>query len=252
MELSFGSLAAAFGAGVISFITPCVLPLLPAYLSLMSGYSVEELQAGKVSNRRLLRVTSLFVAGFAIVFVAAGAIASNVGQFLNANQLVIARVSGVLILLFGLVTLVLTFSRSPVFAILNREAHVSVRPSRLGNWAPPVMGLAFGFGWTPCIGPILGTILTVAASEQTVGSGALLLAVYALGLGLPFIASGVGAGVLLRTAKGLRRHVRKVSIASGVVMVTFGMLLLTGGFNVVRTAITNVWYEIPLLKDLNF
>jgi len=252
VDLSFATLVAAFGGGIVSFITPCVLPLLPAYLSMMSGYSVDDMAAGKTSSRRMFRVTGLFVLGFSVVFVAAGAAASQVSRFITANQRVLGWVGGSLILAFGLLTLGMTLSRSRFFGFLNREARLDVRPSRLGGWAPPVMGLAFGFGWTPCIGPILGTILTVAAAEETVGQGALLLAVYAAGLGIPFIASGVATGAAFKALKKVRRHLPKVNLASGLVLVVFGLLLITGGFNAVRTAITDVWYQVPFLRDLEF
>jgi cytochrome c biogenesis protein CcdA len=158
----------AFGGGIISFLSPCVLPLLPGYLGLMSGYSVADLQAGRASTGRMLRVTSLFVAGFTVVFVATGAAATQVGRFLVQYQSVTERVAGALILAFGVLLIGMSFTGRGLFGVFARERRLDVRPSRLGRWAPPVMGMAFGFGWTPCIGAILGAILTAAGTRETI------------------------------------------------------------------------------------
>jgi len=226
--MDIGSVASAFVFGALSFVSPCVLPLLPGYLSLMSGYSVADLQEGKASTRRMVQVTLLFVLGFTLVFVAGGAAATSIGRFLTRNQSITTLVAGWLIVIFGVIMVALVISNSKALSFLNRERRLEVRPSRLGGWAPPVMGVAFGFGWTPCIGPILGAILTLAASQETVGQGMFLLFVYSMGLGVPFITSGIGLAKLFGSLKFLRRHLKVINVTSGLLMVAFGFLFITG------------------------
>jgi len=168
----------AFVFGTVSFVSPCVMPLLPGYLSLMSGYSVAELERGGQSRSRMLRVTVLFVAGFTVVFVALGAIATSVGDFLVHNQQSAQRLAGWAVIGFGILVIVYATGLSSTLSRLLRDRHWDVRPSRFGIWAAPVMGLAFGFAWTPCIGLVLGPILTLAATSETVGRGMYLLGAY--------------------------------------------------------------------------
>ncbi len=226
--MDLGSIASAFVFGALSFISPCVLPLLPGYLSLMSGYSVADLQEGNASVGRMLRVTLLFVAGFTLVFVAGGAAATSLGGFLARNQSTTTQVAGWLIIAFGVLIVMLALSNSRFLNVFNRERRLEVRPSRLGGWAPPVMGVAFGFGWTPCIGPVLAAILTLAASQETVGQGMFLLFVYSMGLGIPFVLSGIGMTKLFGSLRVLRRHLKTINVVSGLLMVGFGVLFITG------------------------
>src|SRR5687767_9970959 len=164
---------------MLSFISPCVLPLVPGYLSLMSGVGTAQLAvATKTDTRRLLRSTLLFVGGFTVVFTALGAGATAVGQLLRENRVLLTRVSGVLVILMGLF---LAGFVSPM--ALQRERRFQVSPSRLGAFAPPVMGMAFALGWTPCIGPVLATVLSTAATQRSVERGIALLVAYSLGLG---------------------------------------------------------------------
>ena len=218
----------AFVFGALSFVSPCVLPLLPGYLALMSGYSVADLQEGKASTVRMVRVTALFVAGFTAVFVSLGAGATSVAGFLLRNQSATMKVAGWLIVVFGVVILLMALGNSPLLAFLARERRLEVRPSRLGGWAPPIMGMAFGFGWTPCIGPVLAAILTLAASQETVGRGMFLLFVYSMGLGVPFIAAGIGVTRVYAGIRILQRHLRTINVLSGLLMVMFGWLFITG------------------------
>jgi cytochrome c-type biogenesis protein len=243
-------LALAFGGGILAFLSPCVLPLLPGYLGLMSGYSVSTLQDGTGSRGRMLRVTLLFVLGFSIVFVATGAAATQISTFLARNQNVTEKVAGGLILVFGLVMIGMAFSSKGLFGFLSRERRLEVRPSRLGNWAPPVMGLAFGFGWTPCIGPILGGVLLVAATQDTVGEGMLLLLFFSLGLGVPFVLAGVGMSRALSAIKGFRRWMRPINIAGGVVMAVFGVIMFTGNVSWLAAQVSNFFLAVPFLERL--
>lgn len=239
----------AFLFGALSFVSPCVLPLLPGYLSLMSGYSVSDLHAGRAGMLRMLWVTSLFVAGFTAVFMAAGAGATALGGFLVRNQLLTSRISGWLIILFGVIIVVLAVSNSPRLAFLARERRLEVRPSRLGGWAPPVMGMAFAFGWTPCIGPVLGPILTAAALQETLGRGILLLFVYSMGLGIPFILAGIGLAKMYSGIKALHKYLLPINIASGLLMIGFGVLFVTGRITVLSGWISDflIWIGLEWL-----
>ena len=239
--MDLGSVASAFVFGALSFVSPCVLPLLPGYLSLMSGYSVADLQEGKASTRRMLRVTLLFVAGFTAVFVAGGAAATSLGGFLARNQNTTQIVAGWLIVVFGVIIVALALSNSKALSFLSRERRLEVRPSRLGGWAPPVMGIAFGFGWTPCIGPVLAAILTLAASQETVGQGMFLLFVYSMGLGIPFVLSGIGMTKLLGSLKFLRTHLKSINVVSGLLMIVFGYLFITGRITELSSFITELF-----------
>jgi cytochrome c-type biogenesis protein len=238
----------AFGGGVISFLSPCVLPLVPGYLSMMSGYSAAELELGQVSNRRLLGVIGLFVTGFTVVFVAFGATASSLGRFLASNLPTASRVAGGFVTVFGLLVVGLAVSNKGPLAWFSRENRFDVRPSRLGGWAPPLMGAAFAFGWTPCIGPILTVVLTTAAVQETMSRGILLLVAYSLGLGLPFMLSALGLHGVFRR---LRPHLKPINIASGVVMTAFGLVMLTGNLNRIASFLINVMVKIPFLENLS-
>ena len=225
------SVLAAFAFGALSFVSPCVLPLLPGYLSMMSGYSAVDLTEGKTSTRRMLRVTLLFVAGFTVVFMSLGAAFSSVSKTLLRNQDTLATVGGWIVLFMGLF-LAVTAIWTPRFLLpMMQERRVEVRPSRLGAWAPPVMGAAFGFGWTPCIGPTLASILILTQQGQGSGNvvgGMFLLFVYSMGLGLPFVLAGVGMSKALSFFSWLRRHLKPITVVSGLLLAVFGLLMITG------------------------
>ncbi len=222
------SFLSALVFGVLSFVSPCVLPLLPGYLGLMSGYSVVDLQEGKASSLRMLRVTLLFVLGLTIVFVALGAGATSISGILIRNKTVITQAAGWLIVLFGLVILAMALSNSPWLAFLARERRLDFKPSRMGAWAPILMGMAFGFGWTPCIGPVLAAILTQAATQDTVVRGMFLLFLFSMGMGIPFVIAGLGVTKLYAGISLLRRHLRSINVMSGLLMIVFGWLFITG------------------------
>jgi cytochrome c-type biogenesis protein len=217
------ALVVAFGGGMLSFLSPCVLPLVPGYVSLISGVSVAELQAGEeLDLRRVIRSTLLFVAGFTVVFVALGATASAVGKALLHHRRVLEDVAGVLVVAMGVV---LAGLAAPRALLVERRFHVA--PSQVGAWGAPVMGLAFAFGWTPCIGPILTGVLTAAASEATLGRGIALLAAYSLGLGVPFLLSALALGRLSTVFSWVKRHYRGINLVSGAALAGFGVLMLT-------------------------
>jgi cytochrome c-type biogenesis protein len=221
----------AFGGGILSFLSPCVLPLVPAYLSMMSGVSSAELAVTTRPNqRRLLRSTLLFVAGFTAVFAALEATASGLGQTLQSHQRLLNQVAGIVIIAAGLV-----FAGLLRPAWLMRERRWHVAPSRLGEWAAPVMGMAFAFGWTPCIGPVLAAVLSLASDTHTLGRGEAMLVAYSLGLGVPFVIAGVAFGRLTGVLAFARSHLRAINLVSGLLLAGLGVLLLTDNLHVLST-----------------
>jgi cytochrome c-type biogenesis protein len=221
----------AFGGGVISFLSPCVLPLVPSYLCMMSGVSSAELTAASPPDqRRLLRATLLFVAGFTAVFAALEAGASGLGQTLQSHERLLNQIAGAVIIAAGLV-----FAGLIRPAWLMRERRWHVAPSRLGEWAAPVMGMAFAFGWTPCIGPVLAAVLSLASDSHTLGRGEAMLVAYSLGLGVPFVIAGVAFGRLTGVLSFARAHLRAINLVSGLLLAGLGVLLLTDNLHVLST-----------------
>ncbi len=218
------TLPAAAVAGLLSFLSPCVLPLVPPYLTFIAGTTVEDVAYERVSRARrdIFLAAVLFVLGFSTVFVALGATASVFGQVLRQHISFLSSLAGIAIILMGLHFLGLFR-----LAFLYREKRVQVEKP-LGLWGAYVLGLAFAFGWTPCIGPILAAILAVAASEQTVGRGAGLLAVYSLGLGVPFLLAAVALEPFIGFLKRFRAHFQTVERIVGVLLVVTGIAFLTG------------------------
>ncbi len=214
-----GALAAAFAAGFVSFASPCVLPLIPGYLSFVSGVGFDELGA---QPRRVTQATALFVLGFGAMFVAFGAGAAWFGSALLENRRTLEIAAGIFIALAGLV-----YAGLPLPRVLLAERRLEA-PRRGGVATPALAGVAFAVGWTPCVGPTLAAILALAAGEGHPAQGAVLLAVYALGLGIPFLLFGLLFTRSLGLVRALRRHWRIVSLASGSLLVAFGVLLATG------------------------
>jgi cytochrome c-type biogenesis protein len=219
---------AALVAGFVSFLSPCVLPLVPPYLVFLAGTTLERF-ADKEAEPRIKRETVaaavLFVLGFSTVFVALGASASVIGSLIRAYSGPLATVAGIAIIVMGLHFLGVT----PI-ALLHRQKRLEVGKP-VGLWGAYVIGLAFAFGWTPCIGPILAAILAVAASEQTVAKGASLLAIYSLGLGVPFIAAAFAIEPFAAFLSRFRNHLHRVEQAMGALLVLTGIAFLTGSIN---------------------
>jgi len=219
----------AFGAGFASFISPCVLPLVPAYLSFMSGVSLNEIKSGGSRQMRDVFFTSLaFVCGFSLVFIALGASATVLGQKLLQILPMLARIAGVLIIIFGIHMIGLF--RIP---FLSYEKRFQAGGGGRGLASAFLMGLAFAFGWTPCIGPILAAILVVAANAETVNEGVLLLAAYSVGLGIPFLLSGLFLNVFYGFFGKIQNHFHKIEVISGVVLILVGILLVSNRFEVI-------------------
>ena len=232
----------AFGAGMLSFLSPCVLPLVPGYVSMVSGLSAAELDGAAHRDQRALLVgIGGFVAGFTVVFTALGAAASGVGRLLLDHQRTLDIAAGAAVVLLGLW---LAGIGTPRLFLAERRFHP--RPSRLGRWAPPVMGMAFAFGWTPCIGPVLGAVLGLAAERATLASGLVLLVAYSLGLGVPFLASGLAFGRLTNVLARVRPRLWLVDLVGGAVLVAFGVLLLTDNLHWVSSAVAGLLRDIGL------
>jgi cytochrome c-type biogenesis protein len=281
-------LLVAFGAGMLSFLSPCVLPLVPAYLSMVSGLSAAELGALRPAAQpapapvtvgigpsglarksasgsteasvdvdgpsaedlrreraRLVRGILAFIAGFTVVFTILGASASAIGRLFLTHQRSLETLSGIVIVVFGAVLVAMAAGVALPMA-LSGERRFVVRPSVLGAWAPPVMGMAFAFAWTPCIGPVLGSVLALAAGTggSATGGIALLLA-YSLGLGVPFLLSGLAFGRMTDALARVRNRLRLVDLVGGAVLIVFGLLLVTGNVDVISAHISN-W-----LRDLH-
>ena len=302
-------LLVAFGAGMLSFLSPCVLPLVPAYLSMVSGLTAAELSAlgndpapvpapvpvtvggppgtavapdpsaagggavappgatpdgdaavpavGEASSgpgaealrhqrSRLLRGILAFIAGFTVVFTILGATASSIGRLFLTHQQSLEVVSGIVIVLFGAV-LVATAAGLTLPMALAGEKRFVVRPSVLGAWAPPVMGMAFAFAWTPCIGPVLGSVLALAAGNggSPTGGIALLLA-YSLGLGVPFLLSGLAFGRMTDLVARVKGRLRIVDLVGGAILIAFGLLLLTHNVSIVSAHISSWLHDLHL------
>jgi cytochrome c-type biogenesis protein len=222
----------AFGAGVLSFLSPCVLPLVPSYLSFVTGMSLEDLQKG-VDRRATLVHSLLFVAGFTGIFLLLGASASFLGQFFKVYEVWIARVGGLVIMILGL-HLAGALRLTP----LMRERRVYLHDKPTGYLGTVGVGAAFGAGWTPCIGPVLGAILTFAASQEHFWSGVGLLFVYSLGLAVPFLLSALALDAFLRAFARFRRFLPVVQVGAGVLLVILGLLLMTGTFSALSGYLT--------------
>lgn len=209
----------AFGAGLVSFLSPCTLPLLPGYLSYISGLGAEEVQA-RENTGTVVGAAMLFVLGFSLIFVALGATASYIGAALLPYRDTLTRVAGVFVILMALV--MIGMFRLPMF-YRERRLHLG---RKFGIWSAFPLGMAFAFGWSPCIGPVLTSILAYATTEGTAQKGALLLFIYALGLGVPFLAVALFAGRMFQSMNWVKRHYQVLNIAGGSVLLVMGVFLV--------------------------
>lgn len=235
------TILAAFLAGFLSFVSPCVLPLVPGYLAYVSGMSLDEIHGGRPVppsrgvHRRVLTASLAFAVGFSLIFIAIGASATSLGQFLLSRQLLFARMSGGLVILVGFHTM----------GVLRIDRLTGQRPARTPGLLMPasvggalLLGVAFVFGWTPCIGPVLTAILFVGGAEETVGEGVTLLSVYSAGLAVPFLATSLAVERLVSLTGAVRRHERALAAVSGVLLILLGSLIFTGRVTVIAQFLT--------------
>ncbi len=245
MDATSISLPFAFFAGLVSFLSPCVLPVVPAYLTFVSGFTMDELSDGSTAAARRAAVVhaAMFIIGFLLVFMTLGASATLAGQAFNRVLPAISRLGGVVVILFGI--LLLDWIRLPALA---RDLRVHLRTKPSGASGSLVVGIVFGAGWTPCIGPILATILLYASMEATVARGTLLLAMYGLGLGLPFLVAAIGFNWFLVSLESLRTWARPLQRVAGILLVVIGVLLLTGEFAAVSASLADLgqWIDLEL------
>lgn len=223
------SLPAVFVAGLISFLSPCVLPLVPGYVSLISGVGVEELKSQEAHLfRKVMLNSAAFIIGFSIVFITLGAISTEVGQFLAQYKSLLARVAGAVIIVFGL-------HLTGIFQIKALLADTRLHSLKGGSsaWGAFVIGFAFAFGWTPCVGPILAVVLGFAAAQDTVWKGIFLLAIYSAGLAVPFLLTSLGIERFLKFYNRFKFHMHAVEVASGVLLILLGGLLVLGRFTII-------------------
>ena len=212
---------AALAAGIVSFLSPCVLPLVPGYLSAVSGVSANELESA--GWRRVLGPSLLFVASFSAIFILLGLTATGLGSALQDHKEALTKVSGVLIIAMGLL-----FVGSLFITRLNREWHVDALLERAGKGGPIVAGAAFAIAWTPCIGPTLGAILTAASLSDSAGHGALLLAVYSAGLAVPFLLTALAFSRMTTAFAVVKRHYQAIVAVGGLILIAMGVLILSG------------------------
>ena len=229
----------AFGAGFISFLSPCVLPLIPGYISYISGESLGDIVE---KQKKVILKTILFSLGFSLVFISFGATASLIGNILLENSNTLRIIAGIIIIIFSLQLIgILNLN------FLNQEKRFQTKNYSNNLFFPVLVGAAFGFGWTPCIGPVLGSILTLAAVESSIGKGILLLSFYSLGLAIPFILSGYGISKFLEFSKNFRKNIKIVSVTGGVILLITGILILTNKLQALGYFILEA---IPILGNL--
>ena len=229
----------AFGAGFISFLSPCVLPLIPGYISYISGESLGDIVE---KQKKIILKTVLFSLGFSLVFISFGATASLIGNILLENSNNLRIIAGIIIIIFSLQLIgILNLN------FLNQEKRFQTKNYSNNLFFPVLVGAAFGFGWTPCIGPVLGSILTLAAVESSIGKGILLLSFYSLGLAIPFILSGYGISKFLAFSKNFRKNIKIVSVTGGVILLITGILILTNKLQALGYFILEA---IPILGNL--
>ncbi|MDC3021185.1 cytochrome c biogenesis protein CcdA [Pelagibacteraceae bacterium] len=229
----------AFGAGFISFLSPCVLPLIPGYISYISGESLGDIVE---KQKKVILKTVLFSLGFSLVFISFGATASFIGNILLENSNTLRIIAGIIIIIFSLQLIgILNLN------FLNQEKRFQTKNYSNNLFFPVLVGAAFGFGWTPCIGPVLGSILTLAAVESSIGKGILLLSFYSLGLAIPFILSGYGISKFLAFSKNFRKNIKIVSVSGGAILLITGILILTNKLQALGYFILE---NIPILGNL--
>ena len=227
------SVLVAFTAGLISFLSPCILPMIPSYLAFITGISLEELsqdQNLKKVRKSVITNSLLFILGFSILFIAMGASATFIGKFLAKNIRWLEIIGGTFVVILGL-----HFAGLFKIKFLERERKIHLDKKPLGALGTVLVGMAFGAGWTPCVGPILGSILTMAAATQDVAKGIILLISYSVGLGIPFLLTGLLIHKFFEYFKTIRKYFRVITLVGGILLVIIGFLLITGYFTTISS-----------------
>ncbi len=238
-------LIAAVFAGAASFISPCVLPLIPGYVSLMSGYSMKELSDGDVSMGKVVGSTALFIGGFSIVFVALGATATSLSRFLQ--QTVFTQIAGWIVIFMGIfIAVTAVWTPSFLLPVMRERRFEMHKARRFGVFAPPLMGMAFAFGWTPCIGPFLATALTLGASSDTVGQGMIVLLFYSIGLGVPFLVTSLALAKAFSAFDWVKKRLVPITVVSGLSLSVFGVLLVTGQISALSSFFSELMLRLGL------
>ena len=223
------SVGMSFFAGILTFLSPCILPLIPAYISFITGVSMDDLMSvgekkGRMTGRIFLEMI-LFISGFSLVFVSLGASASYFGKFVLSHLEFLRTICGILVILFGLY-----IARLFKISFLGYERKIDLRVKSTNILGSFIVGIVFAMGWTPCAGPILASIVTYAGTAETVRKGVFLLGSYSLGLGIPFLVSGLAVNLFLRGFRKIRKYSRLISVVTGGLLILFGILILTGKF----------------------
>ncbi len=234
----------AFLFGLLSFISPCVLPIIPGYISFISGHTLDDLKGDNKSAARAVMINSLvFIAGFTVIFVLMGAAATSIGRVLNDNLNLISKVAGFIIIIFGLHMI-------GIFKIgfLNYEKRFHLQEKKLGILGSFAVGAAFAFGWTPCIGPVLAGILAIASQQETVLQGIILLFVYSLGLGIPFFLTAISINKFFTLFNRIKKHFHTIEVVGGVMLVAVGILMMTNYLTIIASYLSK-WF--PFLNELS-
>ncbi len=233
----------AFVFGLLSFVSPCVLPIIPGYISFISGHTLDDLTGNNRSAARAVFINSLvFILGFTLVFVLMGAAATSIGKLLNDNLNLISKVAGAIIIIFGLHMI-------GIFKIgfLNYEKRFHLQEKKLGILGSFTVGAAFAFGWTPCIGPVLAGILAIASQQETIWQGILLLFVYSLGLGIPFLLTAISINKFFNVFNRIKRHFHTIEVVGGMMLVGVGILMMTNYLTIIASYLSR-W--LPFLSTI--
>jgi cytochrome c-type biogenesis protein len=234
----------AFIFGLLSFISPCVLPIIPGYISFISGKSLSDMTGNDAEAKRSIIINTLmFIFGFTVIFVLMGAAATSIGQFLNENLTLISKIAGVIIVIFGL-HMIGIFK----LGFLNYEKRFHLQDKKLGILGSFTVGSAFAFGWTPCIGPILAGILAIASQQETVMQGIVLLFVYSLGLGIPFFLTALSINKFFSVFNNIKKHFHTIEVVGGVMLVIVGLLMITNYLTIIASYLSR-WF--PFLNELS-
>ncbi|MBW7889151.1 MAG: cytochrome c biogenesis protein CcdA [Bacteroidetes bacterium] len=234
----------AFVFGLLSFISPCVLPIIPGYISFISGKSLQDItQQDSAARKAILINTIIFIAGFTLIFVLMGAAATSIGKVLNENLSLISKIAGVIIIIFG-------FHMIGIFKLgfLNYEKRFHLQEKKLGYFGSFTVGAAFAFGWTPCIGPVLAGILAIASQQDTVMKGIILLTFYSLGLGIPFFLTSLSINKFFNVFNRIKKHFHTIEVVGGILLVAVGVLMITNYLTIIASYFAK-WF--PFLNELS-